>query len=333
MLVVTCPSCKIKLQAGATSRIRCPKCQFAFDAAVTQDEGQPTIARRRNRQAPPDLPPTALLCDTPVATAPKGSYTPFLTLMAIGVLTVVLAAVGIVGAVVFGLAFATKSTIDVATARIDAIAADAEREAAKYKEPDRKATVEPQPPPVQPDRAKPPREDPKPDPGSPPEEPVKVYGPVPSLIIPGKVGAAAYDAYPEPWREEFVGDWRRKLSKAQDALAAAERKLEDAEKAYTRDRNVSLPNGRRLSMDRDAIAVAKATIETERRKVAVRRCSSPKTNVRPQSMPLCLPKNVPGGKRQPNDSASGDWSRKKRNVLNASNAGRPKKRKTSTGSS
>jgi hypothetical protein len=60
--------------------------------------------------------------------------------------------------------------------------------------------------------------------------PPKEYGPVPSLVIPGKTGAAAYDTYPEPWRTRFVEVWKDKVRNAEDQVARNAEQLREIEK-------------------------------------------------------------------------------------------------------
>jgi hypothetical protein len=103
-----------------------------------------------------------------------------------------------------------------------------------------------------------------------PAQPVpgQQYGPVPSLVRPGKTGAAAYDAFPEPWRSRFIKEWEGEVTRAKNLLGAAEQRVRDAEKAYARDQAVQLPNGRRLALDREAIAAAKKAAEEGQDRVA-----------------------------------------------------------------
>jgi hypothetical protein len=87
----------------------------------------------------------------------------------------------------------------------------------------------------------------------PPEEPEQ---PPPSLVRPGKKGASAYDAFPEPWRARFVGAWERKVEEAKRRARAvvaewdgkvetAKKELRAAEAWADRDRATDRPGDSR----------------------------------------------------------------------------------------
>ena len=95
-----------------------------------------------------------------------------------------------------------------------------------------------------------------------PESPVpqKQYGPVPSLVKAGKTGAAAYDAFPQPWNSRFIKDWEEEVRRTKHSLEVAEQRIRDAESAYAKGKEAE-----------NAYRAAKAEFEAARKLKNARR--------------------------------------------------------------